>query len=31
VVERDFQGVPESEKRQMVVGNTIQLYALDLT
>jgi predicted TIM-barrel fold metal-dependent hydrolase len=30
VVERDIQGVPESEKWQMVRGNAIQLYALDL-
>jgi hypothetical protein len=30
VVERDFQGVPELEKWQMVRGNAIQLYALDL-
>jgi predicted TIM-barrel fold metal-dependent hydrolase len=30
VVERDFQGVPEAEKRQMVRGNAIQLYGLDL-
>jgi predicted TIM-barrel fold metal-dependent hydrolase len=30
VVERDFQGVPESEKWQMVRDNAIQLYGLDL-
>jgi predicted TIM-barrel fold metal-dependent hydrolase len=30
VVKRDFQGVPESEKWQMVRGNAIQLYTLDL-
>jgi hypothetical protein len=30
VVERDFQGVPESEKWRMVRGNAIQLYGLDL-
>lgn len=30
VVERDFQDVAESEKWQIVRGNAIQLYTLDL-
>jgi hypothetical protein len=30
VVEHDFQGVPASEKWQMLRGPAIQLYILDL-
>jgi predicted TIM-barrel fold metal-dependent hydrolase len=30
VVERHFQGVPEPEKRQIVRGNAMQLYGLEL-
>lgn len=30
VVARDFQGVPEKEKWQMVRNNAIALYSLDL-
>ena len=30
VVERDFQGVPNAEKWQIVRCNAIQLYGLDL-
>jgi predicted TIM-barrel fold metal-dependent hydrolase len=31
VVERDFKGVPESEKRQIVRENVARLYGLALT
>jgi hypothetical protein len=30
VIERSFEGVPESVKRKIVCGNAVSLYGMDL-